>query len=760
MCTLARAFALVLLASLLAPDPARAAASVIVGPTPIIDGEAVAASDITFLNEHLAVAIAVESAAPYGMPRGAIVDVSTVIDGEPGRDRVEFADFNPDNWKPWPNTYHKVEVLERGPERVVVRSTRDWHKVTIESTYTLREGADRVELRTTMTNNGDARLDGLASGQTLWPSGEHFLLPVPGAGDQFTGPVTQALARRTVAYGDDWAITLHAPYFDYLGEGSYDLLQLHSLAPGQSRSFDAWLQVGTRGELGPALAAEIEIGRLASGRVHGTVTTREGKPVDEPFIVILADGATYAWIAGHGGRFEATLPAGDYELYATAKGHTQTEPVAVRVGDGSTLTRDFAGLEPPGRVEFDVRDAKSGVALDARIVITQGQKPHVGTLGRHTFFTELDRKGHVDAVLAPGSYRFAITSGGRFLAPEETLQLDVRAGETSAARVAIQRLFDPASAGWYSADLHHHADQAEGVTPPEYLARSQFAAGLDLLFVSDHDSTASHVPLQAIAARRGVPFLPSIELTQSWAHFNAWPLRVGERIRIDTSKATIDEVFAEARRLGAIVVQANHPFIPYGYLTSVAKGAVPGGFNPRFELLEVNWCCAELDDRVLEESWRLWNEGHRYYLAGGTDVHDVWNDESGYLRTYSHVVGALAPESFAQAVKSGHAYVSYGPLIQPGVAFGDELKVTPGTRFVLPFTLRSVAGLRRVSLIGAGSVVDTKEFVDAPREAQVEFERAADGTRWYSIEVEDAAGRKAYTNPIWIDEVEPPKPAS
>jgi hypothetical protein len=163
---------------------------------------------------------------------------------------------------------------------------------------------------------------------------------------------------------------------------------------------------------------------------------------------------------------------------------------------------------------------------------------------------------------------------------------------------------------------------------------------------------------------------------------------------------------------------------------------------------------------VLEESWRLWNEGHRYYLAGGTDVHDVWNDESGYLRTYSHVVGALAPESFAQAVKSGHAYVSYGPLIQPGVAFGDELKVTPGTRFVLPFTLRSVAGLRRVSLIGAGSVVDTKEFVDAPREAQVEFERAADGTRWYSIEVEDAAGRKAYTNPIWIDEVEPPKPAS
>ena len=110
------------------------------------------------------------------------------------------------------------------------------------------------------------------------------------------------------------------------------------------------------------------------------------------------------------------------------------------------------------------------------------------------------------------------------------------------------------SSGWYSADLHHHSDQAEGRTPPEYLARSQLAAGLDLLFVSDHDSMASHAPLQAIAERRGVPFLPSIELSPSWAHFNAWPLRIGETLRVDTSTATAGEVFAEARRLGATVL--------------------------------------------------------------------------------------------------------------------------------------------------------------------------------------------------------------
>lgn len=756
-----RPIALALLAAMLLPNPASAAARVIVGPTPIVDGEAVAARDVTLLNEHVAIALAVESSAPYGVPRGAIVDVAPVVDGRPGRDHVAFADFIPDNWSAWPNTYQEVEVLERGPQRVIVRSIRDWGKVTIESTYTLRDGADRVELRTTMTNTGDVRLSDLLSGQTLWPSGDGYFFPVPGLGDMSNRPATGALANRSLAYDEDWVITLHAPYLDFVGDGgSYDLLQKHTLDPGQSRSFDAWLQVGTRGELGPTLAAEIESRQLDSGRVRGAVTARDGKPIDEPVIVILTRGTPYAWIAGRGGHYEAALPVGDYELYATAKGHTQSKPVAVRIDPGTTTTRDFAALEPPGRIDFDVREAESGAALDARIAITQGQRPLVGYLGRRTFFTELDRKGRVEVALAPGTYRFAVTSGGAFLAPAQNLQLDVRTGVTFSARVAIERLFDPASSGWYSADLHHHADQAEGVTSPEYLARSQLAAGLDLLFVSDHDTTASHVPLQVIAERRRVPFVPSLELSPSWAHFNAWPLRVGEALRIDTSKASVDEIFAEARRLGAIVVQANHPFIPYGYLTSLADGVAPGGFNPRFELLEINAAMPDDDSKVLNELWRLWNEGHRYYLSGGTDVHDVWNFESGQMRTFAHLAGALTAESYAEAVNAGHAYVSSGPLIVPGVLFGSELKVAPSSRFVLPFTLRSVAGLRRVALIGAGTVVHAEEFADAPREARVEFERIADGTRWYSIEVEDAAGHKAYSNPIWIDATDLPERTS
>jgi len=736
----------------LQPVSAGAAANVVVGPTPIVDGEAAAGRDITVFNEHLAFGLAVESVVPYGVPRGAIVDVAPVVDGKPGRDRVVFADFIPNNWSAWPNTYQKVEIVDRGPAQVVVQATRDWDKVTVATTYTLRADADRVEIRTTMTNTANTPLSNLLSGQTLWPSAGYFF-GIPGLKDLKEGAATGALADRVVAYDEDWAITLHAPYFDYVGSGSLDLFRKHTLGPGESRVFDAWLQVGPRGDLGPTLAAEIDRRHLDSGNVHGVVTSADGRAVDEPVVVFLKGSTPYAWTYGRGGRYKAPLPVGEYQLYATAKGYSQSKPVVVKVGPGGDTALDFRDLEPPGRVDFEVLDAGTGDGLDARIVISQGQKQLVEFLGRNTFFTEFDNKGRIGVTLAPGNYEFTISSGGAFFAPSQRVQLDVRPGEPTASKVAITRLFDPRTSGWYSADLHHHADQAEGVTPPEYLARSQLAAGLDLLFVSDHDSTANHTPLQRLADRRGVPLVPSLELSPSWGHFNAWPLRPGERLAIDTSTATVDEVLAEARRQGAIVVQSNHPFIPYGYFASLAAKVAPGGFNPAFELLEINAERPADDDKVLHALSSFWYAGHRYYLAGGTDVHDVWNFESGRTRTFAHVEGRVTPRAFAEAVKDGHAYVSSGPLIFPAVMFGSELKVKPGARFVLAFALNSVAGLKQASLTGTGNVVATKTFDGSPREASVEFPLSADRDGWYAIEVEDTAGRKAYSNPIWIDVV-------
>lgn len=729
---------------------AQASVRAITGPTPIPRGAASSAHDITVVNEKLAFAIAVESHMPYGVPRGGIIDVAPVRDGRIERDRVEFADFIPNDWSAWPNTYQHVQILENDPRQVRIRSTRDWGKVRISTEYTLAAGADAVHIVTTMTNEGIATLSGLKSGLTLWPN-SGFFLEVPGLNGLKVGHADHPLARRVSAYDEDWCITLHAPYLDNIDSSGRDLLQMHTLKPGESRSFEAHLQVDARGDLAPVMAAQIGWDHLPSGSVHGQVHAITGEPLAMPVVVVEQSGATYGWIAGQDGKFQARLPAGRYRLYATARGYSQSAPVDVQVRAGSDTALDFDALKPPATLALKIRDERNAKPLDARISIETGQRNAVGFLGRSVFFTDLEHPGDADLVLAPGHYGLRISSGGGFTTPSKLLTVDLKPGSHNQAQVDLDPLFDPEAHGWYAADLHHHADQAEGVTPPEFLARSQLAAGLDLLFVSDHDSSANHARLAAIAASRGVPFIPGMELSPSWGHFNAYPLRIGEPLRIDTGTATAHEILQEARRLGAMVVQANHPFITYGYYTSAAAGTVPGGFDPDIDLLEIN-ASEPGEDRVAAQLWQYWNEGHRIFLTAGTDTHDVWEFKSGRVRAIAHVEGRLGAEAFVRALKDGHAYVTYGPLMLPSIPFGDTLRLLPGGSGHWNVEFQSVAGLRRVLLIGGGDVVETHDLTGQPQVWRGDFLIDSKKAKpWYALVVEDIQGHRAWSDPLRVE---------
>jgi len=742
--------AIVMTCLFLLSSPADAEVRIVHGATPIPGGDARSAGDLTVINDKLAFGLAVESPAPYGVPRGALVDLAPVADGHIGRDRVVFADFIPNNWSAWPNTYQHVTVLKDTPDEAVIEADRDWGAAKLVTRYSLKSGADEIHITVTMTNGGAMPLTNLRSGVTLWPN-SGFLFAVPGLAEVADGPATGALSDRVVAYDAGWSVALHAPYLDHVGYGSKDLYQSHSLAPGESRTFEAWLQVGASGDLAPVVAEEIERKQLPSGVVSGAVADAAGAGVDQAVVVVSKQGQAYAWTIARQGHYSIALPAGDYTAYATAKGYSQTDPRALHVAAGSHVAQDFAGLQPPGQIAFHVTRQDTGAPLDARITIEAGQKPLVEFLGRRTFFTELDAKGLAEVALAPGDYVFKASYAADVLAAPVELKASVVSGRTQTLNAAIGVLYDPRAQGWASADLHHHADQAEAVTPPADLARSEFAAGLDLLFVSDHDSTVNHRTLQAIADRRGVLFMPSVEISTSWAHFNAYPLRLGEPLAIDTSRTDIGAVLAEARRLGASVVQINHPFIPYGYFASLDAGVAPGGWNPGFDLIEINAANIGDDPKVLAKLAAFWNQGDRYYLTAGTDTHDVWNTLSGSVRMFAHVDGPLTPATFAAALKAGHAYATYGPLIFPDQMFGDDLKVAPGAPFTLGFDLKAVDGLKSVTLVGKDGAVATKDLTAAGHETHVAFPLTTQLSTWYALHVEDAAGHHAYSNPIWID---------
>ena len=718
------------------------------GRTSIPAGNALSFKDLTIKNEKLAFALAIGSPPPWGVARGCIVDIANVLpDGSLSNDRVAFADFIPNNWSSWPNTYQKVDIITDSPELAVVKVTRDFADVIISTTYSLKSGSDLIHVSTTMDNQGED-LNGILSGYTLWPDGG-FKFAIPGFAGVEKSEVKNPISDRFVGYDKDWGIALHAPYFDQFKYKSRDLYKKHSLKRKQSITFEGDYQVLASGNIAPVVKAEIERKNLVAGTLSGSVKSKDGKSVEQPAIIVLKDKVPYIWVIGDKGQYSLDLPVGEYQVYATSKGYSDSQIKTINIKAGAKLKQGFDDLEAPGKVSFNISDANTHKALDAKIQIAKGNKPLIEFFGAKTFFTELNEVGQAEFTLAPGQYEFNLLAGSDFLSQATPIKGQVKSNQTSKLNGQVEIKSYPSQTGWFSADLHHHADVLEGSTSPEYLVRSQLAAGLDMAFVSDHDSTKNHEEIAKLTQQRDMPFIPSIELSPSWGHFNAFPLKVGATLSVDPGVDSIHKIIEDAHNMGAMAVASNHPYIPYGYLSSLEKNTVPGGFNPNIDFIEIN---SEVDySKAIEKARDFWNKGLPYYYTAGSDTHDVWNETTGHNRMFVYTGNKPSAQSFTQAMKNGRAYVSFGPLIYPqDVMFGDTLKTFEKRKQQVSFDLVSVNGLKSVTLLGKEGIISEQSLSGDKQHVRFDVPNQ-DG--WLSLVVEDTSENKAYSNPIWLKAV-------
>jgi hypothetical protein len=260
--------------------------------------------------------------------------------------------------------------------------------------------------------------------------------------------------------------------------------------------------------------------------------------------------------------------------------------------------------------------------------------------------------------------------------------------------------------------------------------------------------------MQQLAARRNTLFMAGTEISPSWAHFNAYPIDIDKSIDIDIGQSTVQEIFAAARRMGADVIEVNHPYMGYGYFNSREKEMVPGGYDPGYELIEIEASfhngSAQRNQKTIDGVWRLWNQGERKYLAAGSDVHDVWAELSGAARTYVHVDGDLSIDKYIAGLKAGHAFASQGPLVYPELMFGNEVQLSAGEELALQYSVQAVSGLLSVKLISGGTVVAAANFDGESELMPVAFSVRPESNSWYSLVIEDQNGQHAYTNPVWV----------
>ena len=722
--------------------------SVVIGPTAIPRGDAVAANDITVSNGLFAVAFAVDTAPPWGVARGGIVDIAVMRDGELDYDIASLADFMPNNWSSWPTTYQRVVIEKQTADEVVVRTERDWGDVELATQFFIKADDSRIRILTTMTNKGQATLGGLLSGYVVWPDGGNLIAdPVALGGGDANG--------WTAAYDENWVVGLHAPFSEVADRIGRDRYTAHDLAPGETKTFEAWLQIENDGSLAPMLQAEIDFGQLASGRLRGNVTSSDGAAIGRPAIVISRNDKAVVWTVGEEGAYSIRLPVGEYEVYATASGHGQSEATQVVVTEGSDSQLDFDDVRAPGRIHFEVAEAQTGRALDARISIEEGQKPLIAYFGKDVYFTELDSVGKLSSDIPPGRYRFKVSAGGGFSSLPQMVDLVVESGQSHELTISIPVLANPARQGWYSADMHHHSDVLDGFTEAEFVLRSQLAAGVDIAFLSDHDSVINNEEMHSLSHRREVAFIPATELSPSWGHFNAYPVDDGKTVDIDTGQAAVQEIFQEARRMGADIVAVNHPYSEYGYFTSHEKGVVPGDFDAGFDLVEIGPVlessgAAVKNRETLQRAFEMWNDGTRTYLVAGSDVHDVWSSVSARARTYAHVDGEPSKEKFIAALQSGHSFASQGPLVFPEIIFGSDVSLAADEALDLRYSVQAVTGLKTVKLIERGQEIAAKASTGGADPVDVSFSVNPETDTWYSLVIEDIDGKIAYTNPVWV----------
>ncbi len=65
-------------------------------------------------------------------------------------------------------------------------------------------------------------------------------------------------------------------------------------------------------------------------------------------------------------------------------------------------------------------------------------------------------------------------------------------------------------------DLHAHSTASDGTLAPAELMRSAHAAGVRVMALTDHDTTAGLAEAEAEARRLGMGFVPGVEISVSW----------------------------------------------------------------------------------------------------------------------------------------------------------------------------------------------------------------------------------------------------
>jgi hypothetical protein len=294
---------------------------------------------------------------------------------------------------------------------------------------------------------------------------------------------------------------------------------------------------------------------------------------------------------------------------------------------------------------------------------------------------------------------------------------------------------------WFRGNLHTHSTQSDGLKTPAQVCAQYRRRGYDFISLTDHFLEQYAWPVVDTKAYRTIGFTtiygaelhaPKTTLGEDW-HILA--VGLPQDFAPTGKKETGPRLAQRARDAGAYVAVAHpawYDLTDRDVLSIKAAHAI--------EIF--NTSCLGHNGKGDSTGYldRLLSQGHRYHAIATDDAH--FNpDRIDHCRNWVMVRSRrLHPEALGSALRAGEFYSSQGPQIR-------DVKLTRSSKTL---TIRT-SPVRAIHISGRGAATS---FLNATRDVTKAVLDVSwlDGT-YGRITVVDNRGRKAWTNPFWLDAV-------
>jgi hypothetical protein len=434
-------------------------------------------------------------------------------------------------------------------------------------------------------------------------------------------------------------------------------------------------------------------------------------------------------------------------------------------------------------VRFEIVNQDNGLPMPGKMTAIGIEG--TPTQGAYKFLHTAD--GHGSLGLAEGSYTLVFSHG-----PEYSLivrSVTLGESETVDVSVRLQHLLD--TDGYIGADMHLHA--LEGITAADKfgtMITGLVGENIEFAVATDHNAISDYQPrVIEMGLQNFIKTCPGDEISTAIGHINAWPLDPKADPVLYTGTAA--EIFADAIRKGAKVIQINHPRWPgIDYFTKMGLNTETGIFeNPlaseAFDAMELmneteGWgfdvILPNNPVSVVQDWFHLLNKGKRYCATGNSDAHGLNGDKPGYPRNYiastTDKPGDIDVGEMCQAIRDSRVTVCDGHFttftINGTANIGDQIIDSDGTiRMHIRVQALPEISVDSVFVFGNGvpvAVFKVPESRAVDRFVQ-DLELHPTRDTWYCVisrgyknvpiglVIDDGGpiNPAGYTNPIWVD---------